>query len=92
MGKTCAVLRAVTVEFSWTYTRFVGRITWPFAPIHSSLAVPTDQAEIVRVDQLELQEHCNADHTAATRECDEDKACSTLRAVVVGLWDLTRFV
>jgi hypothetical protein len=91
MGKTCAVLRAVTLN-SWTDTRFVGRITLPFVPIQSSRAEPTDQAEIVRVDQLELQEHCNADQTAATRECDEGKACSALRAVVVGLWDLTRFV
>ncbi len=66
MGKTCAVLLAVSLN-SWAYTRFVRRITWPFVPIQSSRAVPTDQAEIVRVDQLELQEHCNADRTAATR-------------------------
>ena len=66
MGKTCAVLRAVTLN-SWTDTRFVGRITLPFVPIQSSRAVPTDQAEIVREDQLGLQEHCIADRTAATR-------------------------
>ena len=149
------------MDLNSIHSRFVERITWPFAPIQSSRAVPTDQAEIVRddqlelqehcnnehavatslddgrglcsparcrrwtagltidslneplclsspsgrvgavptnraeivrEDQLELQEHCNADQTAATRECDEGKACSALRAVVVGLWDLTRFV
>ncbi len=32
--------------------------------------MPTDQAKIVQDDQLELQEHCNADHTAATRVDD----------------------
>ena len=90
MGKTCAVLLAVTLN-SWADSRFVGRFLdeslGHFVPIQSSRAEPTDQAEIVRVDQLELQEHCNADQTAATRECDEGKACSALRADVVGLWD-----
>jgi hypothetical protein len=50
--------------------------------------VPTDQAKIVRVDQLELQEHCNADRTAATRVLTKGKACSTLRAVADGFQDL----
>jgi hypothetical protein len=41
--------------------------------------VPTDQAEIVREDQLELQEHCSADHTAATRVDDGQGLCSPAR-------------
>ena len=76
------------LNFSWTYTRFVGRITWPFAPIQSSRAVPTDQAEIVRDDQLELQEHCNNEHAVATSVDDGRGLCSP-RAVVDGLQDLS---
>ena len=41
--------------------------------------VSTDQAEIVRIDQLELQEHCNTDRTAATRVNDGQGLCSPAR-------------
>ena len=41
--------------------------------------MPTDQVEIVRDDQLGLQEHCNADHTAATRVDDGQILCSPAR-------------
>ena len=42
--------------------------------------MPTDQAEIVQDDQLELQEHCNADQTAATRKNDVLNVIAMLQA------------
>jgi hypothetical protein len=81
-SKACSTLRAVADGFQDLHSI---RLTESLCPISPSgraeavLPVPTDQAEIVQDDQLELQEHCTADHTAATRVDDGQGLCSPAR-------------
>ncbi len=63
----------------WTAGLTVDSLNEPLCPSSPSSrvgTVPTDQAEIVREDQLEPQEHCNADRTAAPRVGDVQGVCS----------------
>ncbi len=66
----------------WTAGLILDALNEPLCPSSPSgrvEAVSADQAEIVREDQLELQEYCNADYTAATRVDDGQSLCSPAR-------------
>ena len=77
-GKACSTLRACRWILGLNSIRLTESLCPP-SPSGRAETVPTDQAEIVRDDQLELQEHCNADRTAATRVDDGQGLCSPAR-------------
>ncbi len=78
-GRACSALRAVADGCWDLYSIRLTESLGPLSPSGRAETVPTDQAELVRDDQLELQEHCNAGHTAATRIDERRGLCSPAR-------------